>query len=211
MSRSTLGVASLLVLTFSLPIAAQSGEVPRNIELKPGAAAAEAATPATPPAATTRQIVTEGKDGAPAGAVAPAAAGVPATPAGAPPADATPADATPADAAQGPPPGAVPPGPGEIVFAVQTELKRVGCDPGEIDGVWGGRSREALAAFGHFAKVDVATLEPTPEIFVIIKGKGALVCQAAAGPAEVDEAEPAAAAAPAPPPHHGYGGGGGGY
>ena len=208
MSRWTFGVASLLVLTFSLPVAAQNGDVPRNIELKPGAEAAGAATPSTPPDAKTRQIVTEGKDGAPAGAAAPAAAVAPA-PEGAPP-----AEVAPADAAQGPPPpGAAPPGPGEIVLAVQTELKRVGCDPGEIDGVWGGRSREALAAFGHFAKVDVATLEPTPEIFVIIKGKGGTVCQAAAGPAEVDEAEPSAAAAPAPPPHHGYGGygGGGGY
>jgi hypothetical protein len=197
MSRWTFGVASLLILTFSLPVAAQNGDVPRNIELKPA------------PDVTTRQIVTEGKDGAPAGAVAPAAAVVaPVTPAGAPPADAAPADA----AQEAPPPGAVPPGPGEIVIAVQTELKRVGCDPGEIDGVWGGRSREALAAFGHFAKVDVATLEPTPEIFVIIKGKGALVCQAAAGPVEVDEGAPPAATAPAPPPHHGDGGyGGGGY
>ena len=211
MSRWTFGVASLLVLTFSLPVAAQTGDVPRNIELKPGAEAAGAATPSTAPDAKTRQIVTEGKDVAPAGgAVAPAAAIVPpVTPAGAPP-----ADAAPAGAAQGPPPpGAAPPGPGEIVIAVQAELKRVGCDPGEVDGVWGGRSREALAAFGHFAKVDVATLEPTPKIFVIIKGKAGTVCQAAAGPVEVDEGAPPAATAPAPPPHHGGGGygGGGGY
>ena len=99
--------------------------------------------------------------------------------------------------------------PGAIVVAVQTELKRVGCDPGEIDGVWGGRSRDALAAFGHFAKVDVADLLPTAEILVIIKGKGAPVCQIAAAPPEDDEAEPPVAA---PHRHHGYGGyGGGGY
>jgi hypothetical protein len=44
--------------------------VPRNIELKPGAEAAGAATSSTLPNAKTRQIVTEGKDVAPAGAVA---------------------------------------------------------------------------------------------------------------------------------------------
>jgi hypothetical protein len=54
-------------------------------------------------------------------------------------------------------------------LAVQTELKRVGCYPDSIDGVWGGRSREALAAFGHFAKVHVAELAPTPRILALIK------------------------------------------
>jgi hypothetical protein len=92
---------------------------------------------------------------------------------------------------------------------VQTELKRVGCDPGDVDGVWGGRSREALAAFGHFAKVDVAELAPTPEILALIKGKDAAVCVASG------EAHPPVGEGPPPPeaapPHHGggyYGGGG---
>lgn len=234
MSRWIFGFVSLLFLTFSLPAAAQSDGLPRSIELKPGAQPAEGAPPAEetageaagaakPPEAKTRQIVTEGKDGA--GAATPPAAAAPAAaaPADAAPADATPAakapaDATPAGTApvkaeaepaeQGPPPSpAVAADPGAIVVAVQTELKRVGCDPGEIDGVWGGRSRDALAAFGHFAKVDVADLLPTAEILVIIKGKGAPVCQIAAGPLEDDEPPVAA-----PRPHHGYGGyGGGGY
>jgi hypothetical protein len=93
-----------------------------------------------------------------------------------------------------------------VIVAVQTELKRVGCDPGAIDGDWGGRSREALAAFGHFAKVDVGKLAPTPEILEVIKGKTDIVCVAAA-PAPEHHASP--------PPHDDYGGGGygggGGY
>ena len=56
-------------------------------------------------------------------------------------------------------------------MVIETELTRVGCDPGAIDGDWGGRSREALAAFGHFAKVDVGKLAPSPEILEVIKGK----------------------------------------
>ena len=219
MSRWTFGIASLLFLAFSIPAAAQSDGLPRSIELKPGADDAGDTSP--PATATTRQIVTEGKDGA---ATATPAAVVPAT-AAAPPAAPAPADAAPAakppaavkgeaePAEQAPPPG--PAGaadPGAIVIAVQTELKRVGCDPGEIDGVWGGRSRDALAAFGHFAKVDVAHLLPTPQILVIIKGKGAPICEIAAAPPTDDEAEPPIAA---PHRHHGYGGGGygggGGY
>jgi len=66
-------------------------------------------------------------------------------------------------------------------------------------------SREALAAFGHFAKVDVGKLAPSPEILEVIKGKAEVVC---VGPA------PAAEQHAAPPPLDDYGGGyrgGGGY
>ncbi len=94
------------------------------------------------------------------------------------------------------------------MLAVQTELKRVGCYSGEIDGVWGGQSREALVAFGHFAEVDVAELAPTSEILAIIKAKGAAVCVADG------EAQPSAEESEPAPRHHGGGGGyygGGGY
>jgi hypothetical protein len=68
--------------------------------------------------------------------------------------------------------------------------------------VWGGRSRDALAAFGHFAKVDVAELSPTPQILALIKGKTDAVCVASSEGAPPPESAP---------PHHGggyYGGGG---
>jgi len=175
MSRWTTIFASIAISSFCLPAIAANNDPPRNIELKPGAASPYAAgqTAAdTSSGTTTRQIVTEGKD-------APAEAAVPAPP---PP----------------PPPGLRPE---EVIVAVQTELKRVGCDPGAIDGDWGGRSREALAAFGHFAKVDVGKLAPSPEILEVIKGKAEVVC---AGPAPAPEPEHHAA----PPPHDDYGGGG---
>src|SRR5262245_41717143 len=87
------------------------------------------------------------------------------------------------------PPPPPPPGlkPEEVVIAVQTALTRVGCDPGAIDGDWGGRSREALAAFGHFAKVDVGKLAPSPEILEVIKGKAEVVC---VGPAPAASSTP---------------------
>ena len=200
MSRWTTIFASTII-AFNLPAIAADNDPPRNIELKRGATSPDAAgqTAAdTSSGTTTRQIVTEGKDApaeAPKEGAAPAA---PAAPAASPP---------PAEAAVPAPPPRPPPGlkPEEVVIAVQTELKRVGCDPGAIEGDWGGRSREALAAFGHFAKADVGKLAPSPEILEVIKGKAEVVC---VGPAPAPEQHAV------PPPHDDYGGGyggGGGY
>jgi hypothetical protein len=204
MSRWTTAFASIAIFGFGVPAVA-ADDLPRNIELKPGAAAPDAAgqTAADTSSGTkTRQIVTEGKDEAPAPAAATEAEPPPAKAETAPPPEPA---APPAEIAVPAPPPPPPPGlkPEEVIVAVQTELKRVGCDPGAIDGDWGGRSREALAAFGHFAKVDVGKLAPTPEILETIKGKAEIVC---AGPAPEHHAEP--------PPHGddgggGYGGGGG--
>jgi len=238
MSRWTIAFASLSVIAFSFAAIAADDALPRNIELKSGSApAGEAGKTAedTSSGTTTRQIVTEPANAAPAAKdAAPPAAATAATPEGAPAAaDTAPppgqaptpppsgAAPPPSQAAAPPPvsapsPGAAPPGaapPGNVVLEVQTELKRVGCDPGVPDGVWGGHSREALAAFGHFAKVNVGNLAPTPEILGVIKAKTAAVCGAeaegAGPPPAVHHAEPA-------PPHEqgygggGYGGGGGG-
>ena len=204
MSRWTTIFASIAISAFCLPAIAADSDPPRNIELKPGAASPDAAgqTAAdTSSGTTTRQIVTEGKDApaeapkegaapvaapaAPAPAAPPEAAPPPAKAETAPPPEPAPAPAPPpppAEAAIPAPPPPPPPGlrPEEVIVAVQTELKRVGCDPGAIDGDWGGRSREALAAFGHFAKVDVGKLAPNPEILEVIKGKAEVVCS---GPA----------------------------
>jgi hypothetical protein len=232
MSRWTTIFASIAIIAFSLPAIAADDDLPRNIELKPGAASPDAASQTaadTSSGTTTRQIVTEEKEAPKEGAAsepAPAApaptgpaeaAPPPAKAETAPPPEPAPAPAAPpppAEAAVPAPPPPPPPGlkPEEVVIAVQTELKRVGCDPGAIDGDWGGRSREALAAFGHFAKVDVGKLAPTPEVLELIKGKAEVVC---VGPAPAPEQHAA------PPPHDdhggggygggGYGGGGGGY
>ena len=178
MSRWTTIFASIAIIAFCLPAVAADSDPPRNIELKPGAASPDAAgqTAADTSSGTnTRQIVTEGKD-APAAEAAPAApapapaeaAPPPAKAETSPPPEPAPAPAPappppPAEAAVPAPPPPPPPGlkPEEVVVAVQAELKRVGCDPGAIDGDWGGRSREPLGAFGHFAKDDVGKLRQT--------------------------------------------------
>lgn len=210
MSRWTTLPTSLILLILSVVAASAADDVPRNIELKPGAAAAgdQTAAEQTATETKTRQIVTEGKDAAPAAPTPNAVAAPPADAAGKPD---TPkegegaATAAPADATAAPGPSPVTLRPEELAIAVQTELKRVGCYPGEIDGAWGGQSRQALAAFGHFAKVEVAEPAPTAKILAIIKGKGAAVC------VDGGEAQPPAAEAGPPPETHSHHGGGGGY
>jgi hypothetical protein len=225
MSRWTTLPLSLILLSLSAGVAAAADDLPRNIELKPGAVAPDGQTAADTSTSEdkTRQIVTEPAAAAPTDAAGKpdtpkegegASVATPAVPADkATPSEAAPAGGKPPEAAAiaAPPPGPSPVTlrPEELALAVQTELKRVGCDPGDVDGVWGGRSREALAAFGHFAKVDVAELAPTPEILALIKGKDAAVCVASG------EAHPPIGEGPPPPeaapPHHGggyYGGGG---
>ena len=230
MSRWTTVPLSVILLSLSAGVAAAADDLPRNIELKPGAVVPDGQTAADTSTSEdkTRQIVTE-----PAAAAPTDAAGKPDTPkegegasTAVPPVTPPPADK--AAAPEGAPAGGKPPEaaaaappprpspvtlrPEELALAVQTELKRVGCDPGEVDGVWGGRSREALAAFGHFAKVGVAELAPTPDILALIKGKSAVVC-VASGEAQAPDGEAAPPPEPAPSHHDGGGGyyGGGGY
>ena len=72
MSRWTIALASLAAISFSRPAIAADDNLPRNIELKQGAAPADEAAGQTAEDAssgtTTRQIVTEGKDAPPADA-----------------------------------------------------------------------------------------------------------------------------------------------
>jgi hypothetical protein len=45
--------------------------------------------------------------------------------------------------------------------ALQTELKRVGCDPGAVDGRWGEKAKAALGQFINLAKLELRSDEPT--------------------------------------------------
>jgi class 3 adenylate cyclase len=66
--------------------------------------------------------------------------------------------------------------PEALIRVVQTELKRVGCYSGSIDGQWGSRSREALADFAGFTKLSLPTDEPTSEALQAIAGEKSRVC-----------------------------------
>jgi hypothetical protein len=184
-------------------VIAQAEDLPRNIELKPGAAKAvddEASGDKT------RQIVTESKDAdgdekesadkAKADDAAPASEKADTQKAAADPKATVEPEKTAKAAASDEDAVA----PENIALAVQTELKRVGCYFSSLDGLWGRRSQQALAAFGHFGKAEIGDLSPTVEVLAIIKGRDGVVC------------EVVAAEEPAPRPRRrrgGYGGGGG--
>jgi uncharacterized caspase-like protein len=71
-----------------------------------------------------------------------------------------------------------------LARALQTELKRVGCDPGKIDGKWGGKAKEALTEFARHAKVAMPAEEPTAVALEAVTSRKERVC-----PLECDEDE----------------------
>jgi len=110
---------SLILLSLSAEVAAAADDLPRNIELKPGAVVPDDKTAAEGPEDKTRQIVTEpatGKETTPTDA-----AGKPDTPKEGEGASVAAATVVP------PPPGPSPVElkPHELALAVQTELRRL--------------------------------------------------------------------------------------
>jgi hypothetical protein len=51
--------------------------------------------------------------------------------------------------------------PEKLARDLQTELKRVGCFNGAVDGAWGEQSRKALKNFARYAKLSITSDEPT--------------------------------------------------
>jgi hypothetical protein len=64
----------------------------------------------------------------------------------------------------------------EVAFALQRELKRVGCEPGAIDGEWGPSSRAALARFNDRTQLNLDALTPTTATVVKIKEFNRKIC-----------------------------------
>jgi len=71
--------------------------------------------------------------------------------------------------------------PEHVVSAIdlQTELKRVGCFEGEIDGKWGSLSRTALDAFAVQSQTLLTSNEPTLEALEALKAHKDRVCPVA--------------------------------
>jgi uncharacterized caspase-like protein len=89
--------------------------------------------------------------------------------------------------AAGPPPEpAVAPVLADLPRLLQVELKRVGCDPGAIDGKWGDKGEAALARFARYAKLSIATDEPTVAVLDAVKEQPDRVCPLECGPNTVE-------------------------
>ena len=67
--------------------------------------------------------------------------------------------------------------PAALASSLQKELKRVGCDPGSLDGTWGPKAKQALAEFARVTKLSVPLDQPSDsalEVVSLQKGKDLL-------------------------------------
>jgi uncharacterized caspase-like protein len=74
---------------------------------------------------------------------------------------------------------------GPLARSLKAELKRVGCDPGTVDGVWGTQAREALAKFARLAKVSLSVDTPTAAALDALTGQKGRVCPLSCTPSEI--------------------------
>jgi hypothetical protein len=96
-----------------------------------------------------------------------------------------------------PGPVAVNKDPRALARALQTELKRVGCDPGPVDGNWGHKAEEALGEFARQTKVTLAR-EASQEALQAVAGQQLRVCALICGAGEMErDGKCVAKAAPA--------------
>jgi hypothetical protein len=70
--------------------------------------------------------------------------------------------------------------------ALQTELRRVGCYHGALDGDWGGQSKAALEQFASRTKMDLSTDEPSQAALNALKGRQDRVCPLVCGTGRVE-------------------------
>lgn len=66
--------------------------------------------------------------------------------------------------------------PQALAQAVQTELRRVGCNPGATDGVWRTEAKEALAKFARLSKNSLSVDAPNPAALDALLRQQGRVC-----------------------------------
>jgi hypothetical protein len=73
-----------------------------------------------------------------------------------------------------------------LARALQTELKRVGCDPGPVDGEWGQKAKDALAEFSRQAKTAMRNLEASEAALQAVAAQHGRVCALICGSHEME-------------------------
>ena len=75
-----------------------------------------------------------------------------------------------------------------LARALQKELTRVGCDPGAVDGKWGGKAKDALNNFAQRAKSTIPKDEPSEEALGAVTSQKGRICplQCGANQSEVN-------------------------
>lgn len=64
----------------------------------------------------------------------------------------------------------------ETIRGVQRELNRLGCSAGTVDGIWGKGSRGALRQYGKHTKVELASVDPSPELLEQLRTDKSRAC-----------------------------------
>lgn len=77
--------------------------------------------------------------------------------------------------------------PNELTRRIQRELGRVGCNPGDPDGIWGERTREALRRFARYSSAEIDMAKPTEIALKKLEGSTARVCPVVARPNSIEE------------------------
>ncbi len=86
--------------------------------------------------------------------------------------------------------------PDNVPMAVQTELARLGCYRSAIDGIWGKGSALSLVRYYSAKKTAPDTLQPTPELYVALKGEENVVCKLSTTTAKIPTVRKTVEAAP---------------
>jgi Caspase domain len=73
-----------------------------------------------------------------------------------------------------------------LIRKVQSELARLGCDPGNIDGKWGAKARGALAQFAKLTKVSLDPDQPDATMLATLAQRTARVCPLVCDPDEFE-------------------------
>jgi hypothetical protein len=67
---------------------------------------------------------------------------------------------------------------------LQTELKRVGCDPGPLDGRWSTKAIDGLKRFARMTNLSLTSEEPTEALLQAVRARDKQVCKMGAAPNE---------------------------
>lgn len=87
----------------------------------------------------------------------------------------------------------------ELVRSLQTELRRVGCHSGAVDGNWQSQTRGALTQFARQAKLDLYTEKPSVAALDAVKAQKNRVCPLDCGSGKVEKDGNCVATTPSPP------------
>jgi uncharacterized caspase-like protein len=77
----------------------------------------------------------------------------------------------------------------EVARELQTELRRVGCDPGAVNGVWSPGSRDALEQFNRRANMKFDTKVASVDALDAVKGQRGRICPLVCGGGQRSDGE----------------------